>query len=181
MEGTIAVVTPWAGNFAPRGWMFCQGQSLPISGNEALYSVIGTTYGGNGQTNFNLPDLQSRVVIGAGTGPGLQSYEPGEQGGTESNTITVAQMAPHMHQFVVTAQMPVNGDSGTTASPLNAYPAPGSGNIYSNNGNAGQFYGPLNVSAQIGQAGGSVPVENIQPVLCVNYIICTEGVFPSRN
>lgn len=180
MEGTMAVVTPWAGNFAPANWMFCQGQSISIAENSALYALIGTTYGGDGVQTFNLPDLQSRVAVGAGQGPGLNNYPLGQKSGTESNTLTTQQMAAHTHPFVLTSQMPVNADGGSTNNPQGAYPGPGSGNIYSGSSAAGQQYGALNVNAQILPTGGGQPVNNIQPVLCVNYIICVEGIFPSR-
>jgi len=181
MEGTMAVVTPWAANFAPGNWMFCQGQQMSIAANTALFALIGTTYGGDGQTTFNLPDMQGRVAIGAGQGPGLSNYDLGQKGGTEQNTITTQQMAAHTHPFTVTAQAPVNADLNTVKDPTNAYPGPGNGNMYSSAGGTAQFYGGLNTNAQIGIAGNGIPVNNIKPVLCVNYIICVEGIFPSRN
>ena len=181
MEGTMAVVTPWAGNFAPANWMFCQGQSISIAENNALYALIGTTYGGDGQTTFNLPDLQGRIAIGAGQGPGLSNYVLGQKGGTEQTTITTPQMANHTHSFVVNCQVPVNADSNGAKQPGNAYPATSGTNIYNTQPGAGQFSGAMNISAQIGVFGNGMPFNNLQPMLCVNYIICVEGIFPSRN
>ncbi|XZF16413.1 phage tail protein [Chitinophagaceae bacterium MMS25-I14] len=181
MEGTMAVVTPWAANFAPGGWMFCQGQSMSIAANTALFALIGTIYGGDGQQTFNLPDMQGRVAIGAGQGPGLSNYELGEKGGTEQNTLTMSQMAGHTHPFTVTSQVPVNADSTGSKTPVSTYPASASGNIYNTTPGAGQFAGALSVNTQIGITGNGIPVNNIKPILCVNYIICVEGIFPSRN
>lgn len=178
----MAVVTPWAANFAPGGWMFCAGQQMSIAANTALYALIGTIYGGDGQQSFNLPDMQGRVAIGAGPGNnGLTVYDLGEKGGTENNTITTSQMAAHTHPFSVVAQMPVNADGASTKDPTGAYPGPGNGNMYATAPGSGQFYGGVNATAQIGIAGAGIPVNNIKPVLCLNYIICVEGIFPSRN
>src|SRR6476620_8139642 len=105
MEGYIAESRLFAGNFAPRGWAFCQGQLLSISQNTALFSILGTTYGGNGQTTFGLPDLRGRVPIhsGGSQGPGLSPYDLGEMGGTETNTLTINQMPAHNHTVQFTA------------------------------------------------------------------------------
>ncbi|MBL7684317.1 MAG: phage tail protein [Flavipsychrobacter sp.] len=182
MEGTMAYITPWAANFAPKWWMSCEGQIINIASNTALFSLLGTTYGGNGSTTFALPDLRGRVAIGAGSGPGLPVYDLGEMSGTETNTISMSQMAAHTHALNIVSQVPVNGNAFDTDSPEAAYPAISQGgvNIYNDSSN-GTFAGNLNVNATIGISGSGFPVNNIQPYLSLYYIICVQGVFPSRN
>lgn len=181
MEGTMAYITPWAANFTPKAWMSCEGQILPISSYSALYSLIGTTYGGDGRTTFALPDLRSRLAIGAGQGPGLPEYRLGQKSGSETNTLTVAEMAIHTHSMIVTSEIPVNSNVFDADSPEAAYPAPtqDSSSIY--NDSPSTFSGALSVTSQIGNTGGQIPVNNIQPYLSLYYIICVQGVFPSRG
>ncbi len=183
MEGTIAEIRMFAGNFAPRNWAFCQSQILPIAQNTALFSLLGTTYGGNGQTTFSLPDFRSRVPVGAGQGPGLSSYVLGQMSGTENYTITNANFPAHTHPFSGSVTMPGNAADGNADTPQGNYPAVLTGtNMYStvNNGS-----GLANMQlALTGAAVGSVspqPVNNVQPVMGMNYIICLFGIFPSRN
>ncbi|WP_342148036.1 phage tail protein [Methylorubrum sp. SB2] len=167
--------------FQPRNFLFCNGQLLPISNYTPLYAVLGTTYGGNGTTNFALPNLQSRVVVNQGTGPGLSQYPIGQAGGAESVTLLPSQMPLHTHPYA----MQVDGSPGSTDDPTNAHIAqvtnPGSGsplqsftNVAMNNpvNLAGQNTGP--------NQGGGQPHTNIQPYLAMNYIICFMGIFPSR-
>ena len=172
MDEMLAVIKLFAGNFAPRGYAFCQGQILSIAQNTALFSLLGTTYGGNGQTTFALPDLRGRVPVGQGQGPGLSNYTLGEVTGVESETLTTGQMPMHNHTFSLLAN---EGDPNAKV-PLN--------NFFS--GNTGNFYNTAQDGTKMGQqatdiAGQSQPVPVIQPVLCLNYIICTEGLYPSRN
>jgi microcystin-dependent protein len=166
----IGEIRMFAGNFAPAGWAFCDGQTIPISENDALFTLLGTTYGGDGQETFNLPNLQSRVPMHAGTGPGLGTYQLGEQAGVESVTLTVQQIPSHNHP-----QGCKNTD-GNSASPANAVPA---------NNSTALAYGstppPGNLNANAtGITGGSQPHENIQPYLCVNFIISLFGIFPHQ-
>jgi microcystin-dependent protein len=160
----IAEITLFAGNFAPRGWAFCDGQIMSISNNTALFSIIGTTYGGNGQTTFALPDLRGRVPIGPRQGPGLSFRNLGEVGGEESHTLTAGELAPHAH--------PGSGAGAqTTNNPSGAYPAKG-----------GAYSATQSVSMGPGQpAGAGQPHNNMEPYLGMNYIIAIEGIFPSRN
>ncbi|RFS15515.1 phage tail protein [Emticicia sp. C21] len=177
MEGYIAEIRMFAGNFAPRGWAFCQGQLLSIAQNTALFSLLGTTYGGNGQTTFGLPDLRGRVPIGTGQGPGLTSRNLGEVGGSETNTLLISQMPAHIHTLNASANGPTintaNGNLLASQSRSNGGTMP---NVYAPNSGAV----PMGGSA-IGVAGGSQPVNNIQPYLGINFIICMEGIYPSRN
>lgn len=183
MDEYLAIIKMFAGNFAPRGFMFCQGQVLNISTNTALFSLLGTTYGGNGQTTFALPDLQGRVAIGAGVGAGLPPYQLGQMGGSPSTVLTQAQMPAHTHGAVAAITMPAVADDGDTNIPgptVIMASAPSSSNIYSSSPpdtNLKPF--PANVNVQV--AGGSQPVATMPPYLTVNYIICVNGLFPSRN
>jgi microcystin-dependent protein len=157
-------------NFAPRGWAFCAGQILAISQNTALFSLLGTTYGGNGQTTFQLPDLRGRVPNSAGQGPGLSSYTLGEQGGAENITLIAQQMPAHNHAVAV------NNSGSATGRPSGGYPGQTSGNAYAPNSD-GSTFAPQAVS----NAGGSQPHENRPPYLTLNYCIALEGIYPSRN
>ena len=159
----------FAGNFAPRGWAFCQGQTLAIASNTALFSILGTTYGGNGQTTFMLPDFRSRVAVGAGQGPGLSSYNLGQAAGVESETLTINQMPAHFH----TVAPACNSDDGTEGFPEGNCPAAG-GKYAATPNNSMKAYNS-------GNTGGSNPVPILQPYLGMNYIICIEGIYPSRN
>lgn len=154
----------FAGNFAPAGWMFCDGQLLPISENETLFQLIGTTYGGDGQSTFALPNLQSRIPIHQGNG-----FILAETGGAEEITLTVSQMPSHTHAFVIST------DGGTTTNAQdNLLSASPSLDMYIEDA-------PLvNLNAQaVAAVGGSQPHTNFQPYLCVNFIISLFGIFPS--
>ena len=171
----IGQITMFAGNFAPRGWAFCQGQLLSIAQNTALFSILGTTYGGNGQTTFALPDFRGRVPIQQGQGPGLSPYSLGEQGGTEAVTLLQTQMPAHVH----TAQSSLNASTlaASDTVPTGNYLA--SDNQYVNSTNAVMNAGAVVVT--IGIAGGNQPHENRPPYLAINFIIALQGIFPSRN
>jgi microcystin-dependent protein len=155
-------------NFAPRGWALCNGQILSIAQNTALFSLLGTTYGGNGQTTFALPDLRGRVPISSGQGPGLTNYTLGEVGGNETVSLNVNQNAAHSHLASVTNGASAGGrPAGTVPSAGGAYAAAGDGSTFS--------------PSFIANAGGNQPHENRQPYLVLNYCIAVEGIFPSRN
>lgn len=156
-------------NFAPQGWAFCNGQILSIAQNTALFSLLGTTYGGNGQTTFALPDLRGRVAVSAGQGPGLQNYSLGEIAGSEAVTLISSQMPAHTHA--------VGASTGSAqATPDNAFPGSDtSTQIY-------DLAASTTMNPQMIQpAGGSQPHENRQPYLALNYIIALQGVYPSRS
>jgi microcystin-dependent protein len=161
----------FAGNFAPVGWMFCDGQTLPISENETLFQLIGTTYGGDGQETFNLPNLQSRIPIHMGTGPDGITYQLAEQAGTESVTLTTQQIPIHTH-----AQLCSSGSGAVTPDPVNAVASKTDLSQYSS---AGATVAMGNPNMLSDPAGGSQPHENCMPFLCINYIISLFGIFPS--
>jgi microcystin-dependent protein len=174
-EPYIGSIVLFAGNFAPRGWALCQGQLLPIAQNTALFSILGTTYGGNGQTTFALPDLRGRAPIGTGQGPGLSNITLGEQAGTENVTLLTTNMPAHNHT--------INCDNNASSSLAPSGMIPGLSdnrnaevNIYSSN-TPNAVMNPQTV----GVAGGSQPFNNRNPFLGINFIIALEGIFPSRN
>lgn len=166
----IGQITMFGGNFAIRGYAFCSGQLLAIAQNDALFALIGTTYGGDGQTTFALPDLQSRIPVHQGTLAGGSSYVLGQASGTETVTLTQNQMPIHTH----TAQG--NANDGGQASPANGFWGLSSSNVYSTTAPAA----PMNAAA-IGLSGGNQPHENMLPFLCINFLIALEGIFPPRN
>lgn len=167
-EPFVGEIRMFAGNFPPSGWAFCDGQPLPISENEVLFQLIGTTYGGDGEETFNLPDLQSRVPVHQGTGGGV-TYTLGESGGVEQVTLTVQQIPVHTHALLGSTA------AGTQTTPVdNVLAASNTVSMYK----AAAVTGALN-AASAGPAGGSQPHENLQPYLCINFIISLFGVFPS--
>jgi len=163
----VGEIRMFAGNFAPVGWAFCQGQTLPISENEVLFNLIGTTYGGDGQTTFNLPSLASRVPVHMGTGGG-NSYIIGESAGEESVTLTTQQIPAHSHVPLCSSL------AGTQASPQDNLWAVSGSNIYTD---AGPNVAMAPVAVQ--SSGGSQPHDNMVPFLVINFIISLFGVFPS--
>lgn len=167
-EPFIGEIVLFAGNFAPRGWALCNGQLLAVSQNTALFSILGTTYGGNGQTTFALPDLRGRVPMHHGTGPGLSQRDLGEAGGAETDTLNVNELPPHSHT------VKANINPAVVASPVSA--VPGGGNFYK-----GHTDGTTMDPAMIDPTGGGQPHNNVQPYLGLNFIICLEGIYPSRN
>jgi microcystin-dependent protein len=169
--------------FAPRGYMTCQGQLLSIAQNTAMFSLLGTVYGGDGQTTFGLPDLQGRVPVGQGQGPGLSPYDMGQRAGTESTTLTLVNMPQHIHTLNATkVQMKVNGSVGDANSPDGAYLGFNANTtIYTETPGTNEFAAPAAISGTTDIAGGSQPFGIMNPYLCMNYSIATEGIFPSRN
>lgn len=171
MEPFIAQIMLFGGNFAPRGWAFCDGQLLPIAQYSALFSILGTTYGGDGRTTFALPDLRGRVPCHAGTGPGLTPRQIGQRFGEEHVTLTAANLPPHSHSLnaASTGTPGARAQNGGSLGPADIY-VPGSEtpNVAMN-------------PASIGSTGSGNSHDNMQPTLCINYIIALEGIFPSRS
>lgn len=169
----VAEIRMFAGNFAPKGWAFCNGQILPISQNTALYSLLGTTYGGDGKVTFGLPDLQGRVPLGQGQGPGLTDRVLGEEDGAQTVTLTDAQLPNHSHAARASTGAANTGDPSnallaatTAANPLYVG---ATGSALSMNGGS------------LSQAGTRQPHNNLQPYLVVNFIIALQGIFPPRG
>jgi len=176
MEPFIGQIIMFGGTFAPRGWALCDGTLLAIAQNQALFSILGTTYGGDGRTTFGLPDLRGRVSMHPGAGPGLSNRKLGEKGGTETNTLTSAQMP----------LVPVKVSSGNatqtaaTAGASIATPGTTSGRTFT--ATEGFNTSTPDITLNSASAGGnSAAVNNIQPYECVNYIIALQGTYPSRS
>ena len=170
----VGEIRLFAGTFAPLGWAFCDGQLLAIAQNDALFSLFGTTYGGDGRTTFGLPDLRGRVPIHQGSGPGLTPRAMGSKAGAEAVVLTASQMGGHTHKWEATSaaaaeRTPVNNAMAETSA----------ADIYSQ---SDPPQSPATMSpAMVGDAGGGRPHQNVQPYQCINYIVSLYGVYPSRN
>lgn len=206
MEGTIGEIRLFAGNFSPRTWTYCSGQLLTVANNTALFAVIGAVYGGNGSTTFGIPDLRGRVAIGAGAGAGLTPRVLGQSGGNSTTTLQVNQLPAHIHIVAnggtvpvsgnVYAQMNVNDTTGALPAPANNYiglDTQQNGIFSTTLPNNPPALNPAAISVNTSQlkltlpsltvnnAGGGQPYNNMKPFLGLAYIICVQGIFPSRN
>ena len=211
MEGTIGEIRGFGGNFAPRNWAFCSGQLLSIAQNQALFSILGTTYGGDGRTTYALPDLRGRAPISAGTGPGLTTRKLGSRSGSETVALSSLQMPSHTHfatatgtggtgsiTGAATASMNISSDqAGAGTDGSNGILGVADSSLYANIGEAnatlnsgainvdtsglGVNISNLGVSVTNSQTGGSQAHNNMQPYLTIYWIICLQGVFPSRS
>ncbi len=197
MEGTIAEIRLFAGNFAPRNWQLCQGQLISISTNTALFSLLGQTYGGDGRVTFGLPDLRGRVAVGTGQGTNLPFINLGEVSGEPTHTLVQSEMPTHTHQATVSGNPTLKAtaanatDSVASTGDSLAAPGTGTGRTFT----PGFGYDPSSPSVELnqgsisisgisvinGMSGASQPHGNMQPYLGLNYIICMYGIFPSRN
>ena len=174
-EPFIAEIRIFAGNFAPRGWAFCNGQLLPVSQNTALFSLIGTTYGGDGRSTTALPNLRGRIPMHPGRGPGLTSRRLGQRGGAEQVTLTEAQMPNHVHQL--------RGSSAATEE--EGQRTPGNASTGVTQSAQALYGGPTNLVDMAPQSvpnqGGGQPHNNLQPFLAINFVIALVGLYPSRG
>lgn len=169
-EPFLAEVRMVGFNFAPRGWAFCDGQILPINQNQSLYSLLGTTYGGDGRTSFALPDLRGRVPIHKGRSNGGEFHTLGQKSGEETHTLRVAEMPNHDHVLEAT------NDDGTTDQPGEKLIAKAVGaSLF------GDFGAPVAMAPSVANTGGGQAHDNMQPYLAVNFCIALQGLFPSRN
>jgi microcystin-dependent protein len=200
METYMGTIVAWAPNYAPSQWLFCLGQTLSISANNALFAILGTTYGGNGTTTFQLPNLAGRVPVGAGSGAGLTTYTLGEVGGTEKVTLNITNLPSHTHVATV-AGLAINSitikassQDATDHAPsptANSIAAPiyigdgsqvaGFNNVAPDTALSVAASGTISGTVTNALTGGNIPVPIIQPYLALNYIICTQGIFPPRN
>lgn len=178
MEGVIGYTTLFAGNFPPKNWTFCAGQIMAIASNTALFSILGTTYGGNGQTTFGLPDLRGRMVVGAGQGPGLSPYSLGEVTGAETHNLLITEMPAHVHPVTGTF-VPQAATTASQPEPTNGVAANTTDSFYSQTNDSQMA--PFNANLTLSQTGSSLPFSLWQPYLALNYIICLQGVYPARN
>jgi microcystin-dependent protein len=171
-EPLVGEIRVFAGNFAPVGYAFCNGQLMSIAQNTALFSILGTTYGGNGTTTFALPDLRGRAALGFGQGPGLENYDLGQASGEETHVLAIGEMPTHTHQLQGAASQTTATPGpavvlGTTSGLLPAYGATATT--------------PLAPQSIGSPTGSGQPHENLQPYLVLNYIIALLGIFPTRN
>jgi microcystin-dependent protein len=199
MEGYIGEIRGFAGSFAPQNWAFCEGQSMTVNQYQALYAILGNIYGGN-QTAFNLPDLRGRIPVGAGQAPGLSNYQQGIYSGAESIGLTINNLPIHNH--LATAALTLSGtaagnvsmkcctESGDQASAVGNSPASiNEGYVAPSDatGSMAPFAASLPVTGTVGgtvtvgNSGGSIPFSIVQPVLTIRWIICINGIFPTRN
>jgi microcystin-dependent protein len=189
MEVYMGTIQPFGFNFAPRDWATCQGQLIAIAQNSALFSLLGTTYGGNGQTTFGLPNLSGRMPMSQGSGGGLTPRTIGEMGGTENTMLTINNMPIHNHPVTGTLGVQV---AGTNSNPTNAPTATnkflgasggaaGSATIWSDALNSPVDMGGVIGTVTVGPSGGSQPFGLMNPYLVLNFCIAMQGIFPSRN
>jgi microcystin-dependent protein len=204
MEGTMSEIRIFSGNFAPKFWAFCNGQIMSIQSNTALFSLLGTTYGGNGVTTFALPDLRGRTGVGAGQGNGLAPYVLGEVDGTPTVTLIQSTMASHTHTTQVTQPATSGTGTATVQSVLGGGQSAPGGNYLSNDSTgvtkpyahltagtptpmganaltASNLVLPPTTVTAISLTGSNLPHNNVMPSIAINYIICLQGIFPSRN
>jgi microcystin-dependent protein len=195
MDAFIGTIMGWAPNFAPQGWAFCAGQQLSIAQNTALYSLLGVTFGGNGQTVFNLPDMRGRVPVGIGQHPGGSNYILGQASGSETTTLLITNVPTHTHSAVSNLSVEIAATTGVaTAS------QPGAGSVLATPNGEDENSIPVTVKAyapasganttlhggsvagsvSIGPTGGGMPFSNMQPFLGINFIICINGLYPPR-
>lgn len=168
----VGEIRMFAGTYAPNGWMLCDGQVLPISENETLFQLVGTTYGGDGESTFALPDLRGRIPIHMGTSPDGTAHSIGQTGGTEQETLTPQQIPSHGHALLATANLGTDNNPG--------------GNVLAQTSGGVMLYREVAPSGAmdpgvVAMTGGSQPHENTQPFLCVNFIISLFGIFPSQT
>ncbi len=181
MEGTIAEIRMFAGNFNPRSWAFCQGQVLSIAQNTALFALLGTTFGGNGQTTFQLPDFRGRVAVGTGQGPGLSNVVLGEVAGSPTTTLTINNLPAHNHPLTGAVNLQINNDTAGLSDDATNKRFAATGNIFTAVASDLVSMAPAQSSLAVGVNGSSQPFSKLPPYLGMNYIICLEGIYPSRN
>lgn len=190
MQAFLCTVMGWAPNFAPRDWSYCAGQLLAISQFTAVFSLIGTIYGGDGRTTFGLPDLRGRALVGQGTAPGLQPYVIGSRGGLEFVTLNIPEMPAHNHTAALSGgavTLACNSGPGTESTPVNNYPAVGNTismtdvTTYATSANSAMGAVPVSGTVAVGITGNSNSHENRTPYQALNWIIALQGTYPSRN
>lgn len=181
-EPFLGEIRTFGFNFAPRGWSTCSGQLLSIAQNSALFALLGTTYGGDGQTTFALPRLSGRIAFNQGQGPGLPNYTIGESSGSPTTTLLSSNLPPHSHAVTGSAAQSCGSGGGTADNPTGAIPAGSATHEdYAAAGSSNGAMAPSPVTATVQPAGGSQPFDNMPPYLAMNVCMALEGIFPSRN
>jgi len=179
MEPFIGQILMFGGNFAPRNWALCDGSLLSISQYQALFSILGTTYGGDGRTTFALPDLRGRVPMHPGSGPGLSTRSLGQKGGNESTTLSTANLPSHSHSATGSVSPQAATGGGDDSVPTNGYMALADTDLYAETPDTAMGSSPVEVT--VGNTGNGTDFSNVQPFQCVNFIIALTGTYPSRN
>ncbi|RRJ91350.1 phage tail protein [Flavobacterium macacae] len=178
MDEYLGIIKLFAGTFVPQNYLACNGQLLPIQQYAAVFSLLGTTYGGDGVSTFALPDLRSRIPVGTGQGPGLSNFVQGQKSGTEQITLLANNLPAHNHPVTGSVKIPTNDSNADAESPDGAYLGTPEQSIYSSTTNG--FAADAVTQLATGVVGNNVPVSVMQPYLALNYIICVNGVYPSR-
>lgn len=182
MEGTLAEIRMFGGNFAPRGWQLCNGQLLSIAQWTAVFALVGTIYGGDGQVTFGLPDFRGRAAVGTGNGAGLTGVVLGEMSGFNTSTLLITNLPAHNHQLTGNVAIPCFNDEGDSVNPgghfMSASSVPGT-KMYNSTSDGTMANAPFSLPTTI--AGSSSPVSVMQPYTGINFVICVEGIFPSRD
>ncbi len=179
MDGAIGEVRMFAGNFAPRNWALCHGQLLAVQDNQALFSIVGTIYGGDGRTTFGLPDMRGRSPVGAGRGPGLSDINEGGWYGHETVTLTQNELPGHSHSVEVETR--ASSDPGNSDDPAGGYWADPSNNVRVYRDSHDSTMAPDAIGVSVQPTGGNQAHENRSPALGINFIICLMGTYPSRS
>lgn len=178
MDEYLGIIKLFAGTFVPQNYLACNGQLLPIQQYAAVFSLLGTTYGGDGVSTFALPDLRSRIPVGTGQGPGLSNFVQGQKSGTEQITLLANNLPAHNHPVTGSVKIPTNDSNADAESPDGAYLGTPEQSIYSSTTNG--FAADAVTQLATGVVGNNMPVSVMQPYLALNYIICVNGVYPSR-
>lgn len=183
MEFYIGQIFMGGWNFAPRGSSYCDGQLLAISQNTALFSLYGTTFGGDGRTTFGLPDLRGRFAMHKGSGPGLTPRTQGAKFGAQTHTLITTQMPAHNHLAVASGGLTIGGGKGATTDPSGTYLGEASSTdpVYRTSAGAGNTAGGEGINIQVGQTGGNQPFDIMNPTQVITYCVALVGIFPSRN
>jgi len=181
MDGTIGEIRMFAATFAPKSWNYCDGSTINIASNTALFSILGSTYGGNGTTTFALPDLRGRVALGAGTAVSGSVYPLGQKAGTNTTTLTLNNLPPHTHTGVAHIVLPAYSEAGDLANPNNANLAGLPGMYTPASSGSDSHLAPFNANVMDGISGMGLPVDIMKAGTGMNYIICMYGTYPSRN
>lgn len=181
MENFLGQIIMFAGNYDIQGYISCRGQLMSIANYSALFSLLGTTYGGDGQVTFALPNLQGRMPIGQGNGSGLPSYEYGEMGGTNQTTLIITNLPAHNHPVTFNSAIEVSDITANADEPANSFLTATSSNFYASQGKSGQHLNGFSVHGSLGISGSNAPFSTTPPYLTIGYQICLEGIYPSRN
>ena len=181
MDGYIGEIRIFGGNYAPKNWAFCHGQTVKISDYTTLFAVIGTLYGGDGRTTLALPDFRSRTPFCVGTGPGLRPYVIGQRGGVEEVQLNTTEIPSHSHNAIAEIKIPCNKGNGSVDTPVNSFQAVDTGRPKEFSDTSDSYMASFDNDVTVDKSGGNQPHYNIPPYIGMHYIICLEGLYPERS